>query len=106
MPQFHEDLLAAGAQGGKQAAMMLEDSVSRYVQELIPDVSASIKIVARLYANVEGLSEACYKTGIVSSPQLMKDFVKGFTQGRTLFDFVDVGSGKDRADEKIIGKML
>jgi hypothetical protein len=85
---------------------MLEDSVNRYVHELIQDLPVSVKIVARLYANVEGLSETCYKAGIVPSPQLMKDFVKGFTQGRTLFDFVDVGSGKDRADEKIIGNKL
>jgi hypothetical protein len=32
--------------------------------------------------------------------------MKGLTQGRTLFDFVDVGAGKDRADEKIIGNKL
>jgi hypothetical protein len=83
---------------------MLEDSVNRYVNEVIPDLPHSIKIIARLYANLEGLSEACFKAGIISSPQVMKDFAKGFTQGRTLFDFVDVGAGKDRADEKIIGR--
>jgi hypothetical protein len=30
--------------------------------------------------------------------------MRGFTRGKTLFDFIDVGPGKDRADEKIIGK--
>lgn len=85
---------------------MFEDSVNRYIHELRPDLPVSIKVVARFYANVEGLSETCFKAGILSSPQLMKDFVRGFTQGRTLFDFVDVGSGKDRADEKIIGNKL
>jgi hypothetical protein len=35
-----------------------------------------------------------------------EDFVRGFTWGKTLFDFVDVGAGKDRADEKIIGERI
>lgn len=85
---------------------MFEDSVKRYVHELITDLPESTKIVARFYANVNGLAETCFKAGIVPSPQVMKDFVKGFTQGRTLFDFVDVGSGKDRADKKIIGESI
>ncbi|KAE9983534.1 hypothetical protein BLS_004116 [Venturia inaequalis] len=99
---FHDDLVSDGAYGGKKAAKMLEESVNIYVHELLADLPDSTKIVARFYANVEGLAETCCKAGIVTSPQVKKDFVKGFTQGRTLFDFVDVGSGKDRADEKII----
>ncbi|TID19005.1 hypothetical protein E6O75_ATG06126 [Venturia nashicola] len=99
---FHDDLVSAGAHGGKKAAKMLEESVNIYVHELLADLPDSTKIVARFYANVEGLAETCCKAGIVTSPQVKKDFVKGFTQGRTLFDFVDVGSGKDRADDKII----
>lgn len=106
MPQFHDDLVSAGAHGGKKAAKMLEESVNIYVHELMGELPDSTKIVARFYANVEGLSETCCKAGIVTSPQVKKDFVKGFTQGRTLFDFVDVGSGKDRADEKIIGEFF
>lgn len=106
MPQFHDDLVSAGAHGGKKAAKMLEESVNIYVHELLADLPDSTKVVARFYANVEGLAETCCKAGIVTSPQVKKDFVKGFTQGRTLFDFVDVGSGKDRADEKIIGESV
>lgn len=34
---------------------------------------------------------------------VFEDFARGFSRGKTLFDFVDVGPGKDRADEKIIG---
>ncbi|QDS77272.1 hypothetical protein FKW77_003883 [Venturia effusa] len=99
---FHDDLVSDGAHGGKKAAKMLEESVKIYVHEIVPDLPDSTKVVARFYANVEGLAETCCKAGIVTSPQIKKEFVKGFTQGRTLFDFVDVGSGKDRADEKVI----
>lgn len=106
MPQFHDNLVSAGAHGGKKAAKMLEESVNIYVHETLADLPDSTKVVARFYANVEGLSETCCKAGIVTSAQVKKDFVKGFTQGRTLFDFVDVGSGKDRADEKIIGEFV
>ena len=34
----------------------------------------------------------------------LKDFSLGFTQGKATFDFVDVGHGKERADNKIKGK--
>jgi len=85
---------------------MLEDSVNQYVYEVVKDLPPSVKIVARFYANLDGLAETCFKAGMVSSPQVMKDFAKGLTQGRTSFDFVNVGPGKDRADEKIIGTYL
>jgi hypothetical protein len=104
--QFHYDLLNSGTQGGRQAAILLEDSVNRYVHEIVPDLPETVRIVARLYANVKGLAETCHKAGVVPTPGHIEEFVIGFTQGRTLFDFIDVGPGKDRADDKIIGNIL
>lgn len=46
------------------------------------------------------------KTGVVEEIGQFEDFMRGFTRGKTLFDFIDVGAGKDRADEKIIGRCL
>jgi hypothetical protein len=60
--------------------------------------------VARIYANLKGLAEACYRAGAVDSPNLIVEFVRGFTHCKQLFDFVDVGPGKDRADDKLTGK--
>lgn len=57
-----------------------------------------------MYANVRGLGEVLVRKGIIENIGLFEDFVRGFTRGKTLFDFVDVGTGKDRADEKIIGE--
>jgi hypothetical protein len=57
-----------------------------------------------MYADVQGLADACHKAGVVPSIAHVEEFVKGFTRGRILFDFIDVGQGKDRADEKISGE--
>lgn len=65
---------------------------------------SDIKIVTRVYANVTGLAETCIRAGIVDKASAIDDFVRGFTRGKNLFDFVDVGPGKDRADDKLTGK--
>ncbi len=74
-----------------------------YVQLNLPDLPSDINIVARIYANTKGLAETCARAGIVSKPSTVEDFTRGFTRARHLFDFVDVGHGKDRADDKISG---
>jgi hypothetical protein len=40
----------------------------------------------------------------LSSESDLKDFTLGFTQAKASFDFVDVGHGKERADNKVRGK--
>ena len=57
-----------------------------------------------MYANVKGLADVLVRAGAIKDVAVFEDFARGFSRGKTLFDFVDVGSGKDRADEKIIGK--
>lgn len=59
--------------------------------------------MTRIYANLKGLADVCCKSGIVERPNLIDEFYRGFTGSKILFDFVDVGPGKDRADEKITG---
>jgi hypothetical protein len=59
--------------------------------------------VCRVYANVRGLGDVLVRTGTIEEMSVFEDFTRGFSRGKTLFDFVDVGAGKDRADEKIIG---
>ena len=57
--------------------------------------------MTRIYANIKGLGEACYKAGAIDRAGLMDDFVRGFNGSKLCFDFVDCGYGKDRADDKI-----
>lgn len=99
---FKDEFLRNGEQGGKDAANQLWAALSQYISSNLPTVS-SPKIITRIYANVKGLANACYSSGIIDDPSVLDDFVRGFNESRLLFDFVDVGAGKDRADDKIGG---
>ena len=100
---FNDKLLAKGEAGGKDAAAYLWSSVSQFVHERIPDLATDYKIVTRVYANLKGLGDVCQRAGLVETPAVINDFARGFTGSKQLFDFVDVGVGKDRADDKISG---
>ncbi|KAH5423332.1 hypothetical protein HBI23_199180 [Parastagonospora nodorum] len=99
---FEDQYLQQGEAGGRRAASQLYAAVQEYVETEVSDVPLGIRIVCRMYANVRGLGDVLVRKGIIEHIGLFEDFVRGFTRGKTLFDFVDVGTGKDRADEKII----
>lgn len=61
-------------------------------------------IVVRAYANLKGLTKALHRDGKMQTTADLGLFAQGFTQRQSLFDFVDVGPGKEEADEKIRGK--
>jgi hypothetical protein len=58
-------------------------------------------IMIKAFANADGLAQVLAK--LTKSPKSLASFVKGFSQARDASDFVLVGSGKDRADEKVKG---
>lgn len=98
--QFKEELLRQGIEGGKQAASTLRNAVLQtYGSEFTDD----IEIIASIYANCAGLSNAMLRDGCIDVIDQFKDFMVGFTQGKASFDFVNVGHGKERADSKIKG---
>lgn len=101
---FRDSLVQQGEKGGKDAANQLWLAIRDYTSETFTNIH-SPKIVARIYANVRGLGETLFKAGIIDKLSVFEDFVRGFNGGRLLFDFVDVGSGKDRADDKLAGKL-
>ena len=103
---FDDWLLQKGEEGGKEAAGLLYAKVRDHVNKNIPELPSDYKIVAKIYANVRGLADACSRAGIVDSPATVEEFTRGFTGNKHLFDFVDVGMGKDRADDKISGQSL
>jgi len=59
--------------------------------------------MAKVCANVTGLSKAMQRDRSLDNPDDLRDFTLGFTQGKASFDFIDVGHGKERADSKIKG---
>jgi hypothetical protein len=97
--QFNEDLIHQGIEGGKQAANALRNSVLEHCSELTDE----IEIMAKVCANITGLSKAMRRDGSLDNPDDLRDFTLGFTQGKASFDFIDVGHGKERADSKIKG---
>jgi hypothetical protein len=58
--------------------------------------------IIRVFANVEGLSRNLKYGGLIPSGNVFRDFTIGFTDPvREHVDFIDVGEGKELADEKI-----
>lgn len=90
-------------EGGRKAAMDLRSAVQGYLREHKPAL-ADMPIMIRAFANVDGLSQVLARSKVIKSPDALWGFVKGFSQSAGLVDFGLLGSGKDRADEKIKGK--
>jgi len=78
--------------------------VRNWIEREEKDLPLNSRIICRIYANVRGLGSVLFKTGAIEATEDFEDFMRGFTRAKTLFDFIDVGAGKDRADEKIIGR--
>ena len=70
----------------------------------MPDLKENYRVITRIYANLKGLGYVCQKKGILANSSILEDFARAFTGSKQLFDFIDVGVGKDRADDKISGE--
>lgn len=101
MLQFQEDYYR-DISGGRNAAIDLETAVKEHLKSSHPELS-NLPIMIKAFANADGLSQVLAKAKITKSPRSLDSFVKGFSQARDASDFVLVGSGKDRADEKVKG---
>ncbi|KAI4124588.1 MAG: hypothetical protein LQ338_004726 [Usnochroma carphineum] len=96
---FDENLIKQGAIGGGEAANRLLDNIKRHVQQY--DSAIHWKVILRVYANIDGLLKKYAYIGFTEEERALRQFVAGFTQSQPLFDFVDAGQGKERADHKI-----
>ncbi|ROT42488.1 hypothetical protein SODALDRAFT_374815 [Sodiomyces alkalinus F11] len=94
---FLGEFLRQGIEGGKKAAYALRAEIAGLCGKPADDV----EVIAKVYANLNGLSRAMQRHGVVEKDSDFKDFTLGFTQAKASFDFVDVGQGKERADSKI-----
>jgi hypothetical protein len=63
-------------------------------------------ILVRAFANVSGLGASLVRDGRLKDVDQLRAFTIGFSRRQSGFDFVDVGTGKERADFKIQGKTL
>lgn len=62
-----------------------------------------IQVTVRACANLRGLAQACVRDKKIDSATSMMEFWCGFTRRFPLVDFIDVGPGKEEADNKIRG---
>ena len=103
---FSSDLICLGQAGGHQAAMLLTKGLNDHMANMDSEVvSGRGQVWLTVYCNKTGLLETLTSNNICTAEQF-EAFVMGFNQASPLFSFVDVGTGKERADEKIKGMDL
>ncbi|OJJ07721.1 hypothetical protein ASPVEDRAFT_57018 [Aspergillus versicolor CBS 583.65] len=88
--------------GGRNAALHLEAAVKEHLKNSHPEL-ANVPVMIKAFANADGLAQILVKAKLIKSAGSLSSFAKGFSQAHDASDFVLVGSGKDRADEKIKG---
>ena len=64
----------------------------------------TVPVMVKAYANLSGLAQACVRDKELASVVDMVQSWIGFSRRYPLFDFVDVGFGKEEADNKLCGK--
>ena len=102
---FNDHYLEAGEGGGRDAAVDLSEHLRDYFRGSVQHLPPNYKVIVRIYVNMKGLMETCCRAGIIQSWGILDEFFKGFTGSKILFDVVDVGAGKERADSKITGML-
>jgi hypothetical protein len=98
-------MLPGGSKGGERAVDKLVTAVQSYINREF-GISDTWDIFVKAYANVEGLAQALVRAGRVASTSEFRLFVTEFTSRLPFCDFVDVGHGKERADNKIKGEVM
>jgi hypothetical protein len=61
------------------------------------------KIMTKIYLNVKGLIETYVRGGINLDASTLSDFIRGFNESASFFEIVDVGTGQNKAHDKIKG---
>ncbi|KAB8343133.1 hypothetical protein FH972_022726 [Carpinus fangiana] len=91
---------AHGESGGADAAHKLMQRITSFIAEQ-QDIPSRSAVMVRIYANLEGLAKCLRHFGVITHVDELIAFFRGFSSSQFLFDFVDVGPGKERADTKL-----
>jgi hypothetical protein len=95
-------LYAQGKDGGADAASQLFAELKDQLKQMYPEAHvANWNIVVNVVLNMQGLGQKLHACGIISNPNELSAFGRAFGLAHPLFNFIDVGSGKERADHKI-----
>lgn len=103
LPQFLSALLNNGRQGGWDAAAELFRQVKSNLERHLSLDVTSMDVRIQAYANFEGLQRRCTSRGWMKQDADLVNFTQGLTSAHPLFDFIDVGPGKELTDHKLKG---
>lgn len=100
---FRDDLLSRGAEGGTDAAFELLTQIRKHIKTIYPEAKVEDwTIMVQIVISLEGQARTLHAAGIVQDGYRdLTAFAHAFGQAQSLFSFVDVGIGKERADHKI-----
>ena len=99
---FRKHFFDALDMDGSKAASELYNQIIQNVRDS-GDLTADCDVLVNFYANKYGLARTLTRAGYLGQPQQLDQFFCSFTRGRSLFQFIDVGSGKERVDAKLRG---
>ena len=88
--------------GGAQAAHALYTEVQQYLKAN-GESNENMEVMAIIFFNKQVPSQALLDAGIIQTSHQFNEFLWSFTSSRSLFQVVDCGPGKERADAKLRG---
>lgn len=92
--------------GGAQAAHTLYTDVQQYLKANSPASNGDIEVMVILCFNKQVPARALVEADIIQHACQLDEFFWSFTSSRSLFQVIDCGPGKERADSKLRGKVL
>jgi len=102
---FVDELLQAGLDGGEKAAIRLQTEIKHYIEGLYSNsAGADWSVMVQIFANLDGMARKLYACGKITDAQHFLKLIREFNSTQPLFSFVDVGQGKERADNRMRGK--
>lgn len=97
---FQDALLKKAGDGGAEAAHLLYNAILETLQERGSPIGT---VMVNIYADLDSLARKLAYVGLINTPVDLQAFTRSFSMNKPLFNFVDVGKGKERADHKIKG---
>jgi len=92
--------------GGAQAAHTLYTDVQQHLKANSPASNGDIEVMVILCFNKQVPARALVEADIIQRASQLDEFLWSFTSSRSLFQVIDCGPGKERADSKLRGKVF
>jgi len=101
---FTDDILRS-LRGGEMAASCLQREIKTYIEGISENSLANCFIWVQIFADVNGLSRKYLWDECNRNTNSATRLVQEFNSTVPLFNFVDVGEGKERVDNRIRGNV-